>query len=230
MSFLKNRGEFITFCQLEMLIASALLLHSRAVPFLLHLLLISLTMPLISQALSDSVMLCSQFCSLLHSYFDQRSSRFLSISKCLPFLGHTVCKSRSWKWNNTNIPIFQNSRLRYTSFWANISVLWKKLSAVALDAPSIIPREYPLSASLCVQVTVKEQKQFALSRKKHICRRLTSDSSPQQGRCTCLHENVLILLSRSLLLSPRPLVSPTCCTLSEMWHRSIPFPVCLCSI
>ncbi|OPJ89207.1 hypothetical protein AV530_006963 [Patagioenas fasciata monilis] len=65
-------------------------------------------------------------------------------------------------------------------------VLRKKLLTVALDVPTKIPQEYPLSASLCIQDPGEEQKQLSQSRKKATCRRLTSDSCSQQQQIAYL--------------------------------------------
>lgn len=128
-----------------------------------HLLLISLWpcsfLPSASW-LSDGQPVSSAPCCI--TCFDQCSTRFLSVSKFLPFLGHNICKSRNWRFNNTQYSYLSELALKapLSPFWAHLSVLWKKLSAVALDVPSIIPQEHPVTASLCVQVPEKSRSSF----------------------------------------------------------------------
>lgn len=182
-----------------MLIASTLLPHNRALPFPPHLLLIFLWLCFSSpKCFLTQVCSASQFCSLLHYPLWAMLLQVSFHQKISSVSGFHHLQEQDLKMKQ--YPIFISFR---TSTHLN-----SHLSLVSLDVPSIVPQEHPLSASLCIQDPGEEQKQLSQSRKKAICRRLTSDSCSQQVSCTCLHEKVPILLSCSFLSSPSPFFPP----------------------
>lgn len=115
---LKNRGEFLIFYQLEMLIVSALLPQNRAFPPLSispspHL---SLTMLLISQVLPDSVMVSqSVLLPVALPALTNAPPGFFPLANFFHFWVTTSVKAGTEDLTIPNIPIFQNLHLRHPS-------------------------------------------------------------------------------------------------------------------
>lgn len=111
-----------------MLITSALLPHSRALPSFY----LSISLFFLWPCSSSSKCFLTQWCSasqfyfLLITCFDQGSLSSLSIWKVLLFLGHNICKSRTWRLTQSFYLSKISFKVHNSLVWAQLLVSWKK--------------------------------------------------------------------------------------------------------